>query len=383
MKELGYKIFAVLCRIFSIFPVNPKQVFLVMTHDAGPEGNVAVMRDYMVQLGEGYRFRELKREDTHFGKSLGKMWRFFVVDAYYLARSRYVFLDNMFLPMAFLRFRKEVSVVQMWHGTGVIKKIGADVNQGRLAELERRANQNNTHLIVSSETTKAIYGKSFSMKDEQVYITGMPRADVFFEKQYQTRALEQFYKEYPQLKDKRLVLYAPTFRDVQVEHPQLHLDVEKLAAQLPEDCVLGVRLHPFVARSYERQRKEGAFRQVVDFSLYPSLNTLLFATSLLISDYSSIVFEYAALGRPMLFYAYDLEKFEQESRGFYWDYESYVPGPVVHREEDLKEVVADLLELPSDIYEEQYALEEFLRRTYQYQDCHASERLAKLLEIVP
>ena len=82
MKELGYKIFAILYRIFCIFPIQDKQVFLIMTHDAGPEGNVRVVADHMKQLGKGYQFACLRREDTYFGRSLKKMWHFFIVETH-------------------------------------------------------------------------------------------------------------------------------------------------------------------------------------------------------------------------------------------------------------------------------------------------------------
>lgn len=378
MKELGYKIFAILYRIFCFLPLKKKQIFLVMTHDAGPEGNVAVLRDYIIGLNRGYCFYELKRLDTYFGHSIRKMWHFFVVDAYRLARSSYVFLDNMFLPMAYIRFRSKVKVVQLWHGTGVIKKIGADANTGHLKELEYLANQNNTHLIVSSNATKRIYQKSFSMGEAKVHITGMPRSDIFFQREKQQAQLRQFYEEYPQLKEKRLVLYAPTFRDWQVENPKLAIDVEAFAKKLPEDVVLGLRLHPFVARNYQLSTDVKA---VVDFSSYKSLNTLLFATALLVSDYSSIVFEYAALKRPMVFFAYDLEQFEETGRGFYWDYKSYVPGPVVKEEEALLQHIETLLGMPFAQYDKHYHLSQFIEDTYQYTDGKSVERIARLLEL--
>lgn len=376
MKELGYKIFAILYRIFCIFPLKKTQVFLIMTHDAGPEGNVAVVRDYMKGLEKGYHFYELKRLDTYFGKSLRKLWHFFVVDAYRLARSSYVFLDNMFLPMAYFHFRREVKVVQLWHGTGVIKKIGSDANTGHLKELEYLANQNNTHLIVSSAATKTIYQNSFSMGEAKVHITGMPRSDIFFQREKQQTLLNHFYGEYPELQGKRLVLYAPTFRDWQVENPRLAMDVEAFAKTLPRDVVLGLRLHPYVARNYQFSSDTKA---VIDFSTYKSLNTLLFATGLLISDYSSIIFEYAALKRPMVFYAYDLRSFEEDGRGFYWDYEGYVPGPVVKDEAELLGQIERLLSLKPEEYDKQYHLSQFLKDTYQYMDGRSVERLAQLL----
>lgn len=378
MKELGYKIFAILYRIFCIFPIQDKQVFLIMTHDAGPEGNVRVVADHMKQLGKGYQFACLRREDTYFGRSLKKMWHFFIVDAYKLARSKRIFLDNMFLPMAYFKVRNGVQVVQMWHGTGVIKKIGADANEGHLKELEQRANENNTHLIVSSETTKRIYGQSFSMPMDRVFITGMPRTDCFFNTQKRQVQREFFEREYPKIKGKKLVLYAPTFRDAFVDHPHLALSVQQLSETLGEEYVIGLRLHPYVARHYESREEN---ERVLLLNSYQSLNTLLFATDILVTDYSSIVFEYAALHRPMVFYAYDLDDFSQNGRGFYWDYEAYVPGPVVKQEEALADTIREVSRMSKEEYEKTYHLSDFVTQTYAYQDGEATKRLAALLQL--
>ena len=142
--------------------------------------------------------------------------------------------------------------------------------------------------------------------------------------------------------------------------------------------MLGLRLHPFVARNYHLSSDE---KTVVDFSSYKSLNTLLFATTLLISDYSSIVFEYAALKRPLIFFAYDLKKFEETGRGFYWDYESYVPGPVVREEDALLQQIRTLLDMPFTEYDERYHLSQFIEDTYQYTDGRSVERIVQLLEL--
>ena len=377
MKEFGYIIFSIFYRIFCIFPIQAKKIFLVMTHDAGPEGNMASMRDYIKEQDKEYEFVELHRQDTHFGRSLKKMWHFFIVDAFHFATSAYIFLDNMFLPMSYLKVRKKVKVVQMWHGTGVIKKIGADTNEGKLKELEYRANQNNTHLLVSSETTASIYQQSFSMPKEKVYISGMPRADVFFDEAYQQKALMAFYEEYPMCRDKKLILYAPTFRDSQVANPVIELDYNGLAKRLGEEYVIGLRLHPFVAKN--RKMDANLPENVIDFSSYASLNSLLFATDVLISDYSSIIFEFSALRRPMLFFAYDLEEFSENGRGFYWDYEAYVPGAVVRNNEELQEQLCNILELEE--VEEDKDYNAFLKDVYKYPDSNAKKRIFELLQL--
>ncbi len=283
-----------------------------------------------------------------------------------MAMSKYIFLDNVFLPMAFCPMREEVKVIQLWHGTGTIKKFGQDVNEGRLKELEKRANQKITHLIVNSDETKDIYAGCFGISTDKVRVLGLPRTDVFFQKERQEKKLREFYEQYPNLKGKKLILYAPTFRDDELVHPSIAFSIDNLMEQMDDDVCLALRLHPFVAYSipYKGRYKD----RVYDFSLYNKLNTLLFATDCLITDYSSIIFEYVALNRPMVFYAYDLDEFKKDGRGFYNDYETYVPGPVVYTERELIKALQQ-----ERIDEEK--MEKFTRRAYAYTDGKATKRL--------
>lgn len=379
MKELGYHIFAFLCRFFSLFRIKSNRVFLIMTHDAGATGNVAVMRDYMAKRGS-YKFIELKRDDTRFNRSVIKAFKFFFYYSYHLARSKYVIMDNMFLPYAFIKPHKNAIIVQLWHGTGVIKKIGADTNEGRLKELEIMANAKTTHLIVSSETTKRIYSNSFSMPNDRVFITGMPRTDFFFGgEEMLKKEKDRFYKDYPELVGKKIILYAPTFRDKEALHPRLLMDVNGLANGLPEGYVLAVRLHPYVATAFLKENKDGFGANVVDMSSYGRLNTLLVASDMLISDYSSIVFEYAVLKKPMIFYVPDLEEFSDSGRGFYHDYEKYVPGAVIKVEDELLDNIRRMSNIGEEEYDEMYHLHEFIDDTYAYKDNESAKRVYELM----
>lgn len=385
-KQSGYKIYAAFYRLFCLFPVRDRQVFLVMTHDASKEGNVGVVETYMKNLHKGYQFARLIRTDTYFtfeepgnihkskvGKiihALKKAFHFFIMDAYKMATSRYIFLDNMFLPMAYMKFRKNVRVVQLWHGTGTLKKLGQDVNEGQLKELEYRANQVTTDLIASGDKIAGIYQQSFAMPPEKIHVTGMPRTDILFNRGQQDKLLADFYQEYPACRGKKLILYAPTFRDQEKEHPRLMLDAKALQERLGENVVIGLRMHPFVARNIQIEASDG----VVDFSSYPSLNTLLCAADVLITDYSSIFFEYVTFDRPIIFYAYDLQEFIGDGRGFYEDYQSFVPGEIALTEE---EVFVALQK--EDTFSDRRR--EFVVETYRYQDGKSMERLASLLEL--
>lgn len=375
MKKIGYRIFAIVYYVCCIVPRNPHKVFAVMTHDPSDGSNVGVVLRALQARG-GYHIHVLKKDERDTVTRQKKRWnmiRFFLVHPYHMATASFVLQDNVFLPMAYIHFPKSVKVVQLWHGTGTIKKFGQSVNEGELAKLEKAADATITHLIVNGHATKDIYKEAFGVEDEQVYELGLPRTDVLFCEDHCTELQESFYEQYPQLRGNRLVLYAPTFRDNEVEEPTLGLEVESLIRRLPEDMYLGLKLHPYVAKRFAGvQVCEELRHRVYDFSQEKDTNQLLIVADVLITDYSSIIFDYCVLRKPMIFYAYDFEEFRTNQRGFYDQYESFVPGHVVYTQEELLE----------DLIADQYdfsRLDSFVQEQYRYLDGGATKRLIQTI----
>ncbi len=346
IKKAGYLLFAVFYYLSRLFPRDRKKIFLVATHDDSPEGNIGIAAEAIQQRGEGYRLVWFTREDR-----ITDPVNFFVRKAYHLATASYVFLDNEFLPMAYIHFPESVKVVQLWHGTGTIKKFGQDVNTGDLERLEYRANQNITHLIVNSEEVVDEYSSAFGVSEEKIYPIGLPRTDLLLDPGFLEKKRGQFLDQYPQVRRKRCILYAPTFRDSEVDSPEIHLDLLKMSDQMGSEDVLLIRLHPHVAQkiSWEEDRWDN----IINVSEYPGVTTLLATADVLITDYSSIVFEYCLRNKPMIFYAYDLERFEKEGRSFYRDYRSFVPGNVVQSTEEVLECLKRVEENKAAAFTEQ------------------------------
>jgi CDP-glycerol glycerophosphotransferase len=179
--------------------------------------------------------------------------------------------------------------------------------------------------------------------------------------------------------DATVVLYAPTFRDDQPAGPNrftfaLPLDLDRFARELPDDTVLLLRMHVLVRGG--APVPEHLADRVVDVSSYPEIQELYLASDVLVTDYSSVFFDYAALRRPMLFYAYDLEAYRDTLRGFYLDYLSDLPGPVLRTESELYDALRDL---PGVVerYGERY--DAFLRRFAPHDDGHAAERVVDVV----
>lgn len=340
-----------------------------MTHDTSRDGNVGRMVEYLQNEQEGYRFAYIRRSDER------KLITFFLSKPYHMATAEYILMDNAFLPMAYMRFRRKVKVIQLWHGTGTVKQFGQDVNTGRLKELEKKANSRITHLIVNSEKTRVKYAGAFGIDRNKVLITGLPRTDLFFDAAKKEERIREFYQQYPELKGKKLFLYAPTFRDSQEIHPKLMLDTQAWCGELPDDYILLLRLHPFVAKAYEHdqdRKEQAAVSRVLQMSSYPDINTLLLVSDCLITDYSSIIFEYCLLERPMVFYAYDLDSFTRQGRGFYEPYREYVPGPVVKSTQEIIELVRNM-RFDIDV------INRFRDENYAYQDGKSTQRLYQRL----
>ena len=368
IKSIGYIIFAIIYYIGCIFRVDNNVFFCVMTHDGSEDSSVGVVIKAIKEKNPDARFVCVRKSDKGGQGLLNLVFR----KPLAFARAGTILMDNEFLPLAYVKIRKGVRVVQLWHGTGTIKKFGHDANSGRLLALEKKADSKITHLIVNSEYTAKLYQGAFGVTEDKVYLTGIPRTDIMFNNEFREKAVVSFYERHPELINKRLILYAPTFRDEQVMSPKIELDMEKWCSQFDEDTILLLRLHPYVADAYDDTSILQYSDKVQNVSGYDDLNTLLYVADVLITDYSSIIFEYALLNRPMYFYAYDVDAFSEYGRGFYEDYNSFVPGPVAGTTEDLIRMIKS-----GDGYSA--VREQFKLRYYNFLDGKSTERLLDIL----
>lgn len=289
-----------------------------------------------------------------------------------MATAATIFLDNEFMPMAYTPISSRAKVVQLWHGTGTIKKFGLDSDTGEVARLAQKANRRLTHLIVNSEQTKKQYASAFGVSEDRIFILGLPRTDLILDAERMQQLRENFYEQYPELRQKSCTLYAPTFRDSEVEKPVFGLDFDSLVSCMGEEEVLLVRLHPHVAAHCPVDLWDRYGGKIVNVSDYPGAATLLAVSGRLITDYSSIIFEYCLLDGELLFYAYDYESFQREGRDFYENYPEFVPGPVAYSQTELEK----LWENPGD---NRLRRQQFCEQTFRYLDKNATKRLLELI----
>jgi CDP-ribitol ribitolphosphotransferase / teichoic acid ribitol-phosphate polymerase len=302
-------------------------------------GNLKMVYDRMVERGidRDYELLTLFKESVSTRRSLRDRFRL----PWLLARVDAIVIDD-FQPIIYRVHDPDVRIVQLWHAVGAFKTVGySRVGKPGGPSPYGRAHKNYTFATVSSTADVPIYAEAFGIPESHVIPTGVPRVDRFFDPAHRAAALAAALEAFPAAKGRFTILFAPTFRGHgarsatydfgRIDYAALHaLCVEK-------DAVCIIRMHPFV-RDPLRIPDELTDR-LLDGSTAPiDVNDLLFAVSLLITDYSSIVYEYSTLGRPVLFYAYDLEEYVA-SRDFYEPYETFVPGRIVRTFDELLDAI--------------------------------------------
>lgn len=335
MKKLFYAIYAVIFKICRLFPVKRGRVALVSPHNADFNDSLGAVRKELEKRGT-YDIKLITRRDIELSGNLLKLiagaFRFFFLSTYRLATAQYVFLNDNFMPLAYIKFSKDTVVTQLWHAEGIFKRFGlCSQLPEEIEALEKRCCEKYSYVVCSSKNVVPYYAKAFALKEKNVLPLGSARVDRFFREKDIKVSREKLCEEFPQCRGKKIVLYAPTFRDIPDRDSQImdYFDVKRFVKELGNEYVLLVRLHPQVHSCEVCENGS-----VINMTGYDDVGTLVEACDILITDYSSICMDFAILNKPCLFYAFDLDEYESE-RSFFFPYEEYVPGTVAKTFDEL------------------------------------------------
>lgn len=289
---------------------------------------------------------------------------------YHLATSRHLFIDNYFGFLAAVNFKKDVRCIQLWHASGAMKKFGLEDEsvKDRSAKAKQRflkVYSKFDQVVVGSDVMADIFMKSFQLNKENILTTGVPRTDFFNEKAKQ-KSRASLALKHPAILAKKVILYAPTYRDHELDYFTLKLDVEKMVRELGDDYLLILRLHPAIKNSVQFSNRHPNFVVDLSSSQY-EINGLLAAADYLITDYSSIPFEFSLLRKPIIFFTYDLEAYKK-ARGISEGFEENLPGPLV-RETD---AIIDLIK--NDRFDLQ-VVDYYAEKWNKYSKGHSSQNL--------
>jgi len=303
----------------------------------------------------------------------------------YLHRAKYWIFN--FRAMDHWMPSKEQIYVQCWHGTP-LKRLGYDITNSdnamnSVAEIKSKYKSDAKRFdymvspcqFVTDKFTSAWNLKSIG-KESRVLEIGYPRND-FLNSYKETDIVRIKGKLGLDSCDKKIILYAPTWRDNQHDAEKGYVyknpvDFDYLRKYLSGEYIILFRAHYLVADNFDFKSYEGF---IYDVSAYDDINELYIISDVLITDYSSVFFDYAILERPMLFYMYDMEEYRDEMRGFYLDVNE-LPGPIMKTEKELVDTVNKL-----NIIEAKYTnvTRHFNEEYNRMNDGKASERLVTFI----
>ncbi|EET60578.1 hypothetical protein BRYFOR_07396 [Marvinbryantia formatexigens DSM 14469] len=292
-----------------------------------------------------------------------------------IATAKYVFINDSSALISCIPLRPETKVIQTWHACGAFKKFGfSTVDKqfgGNYEQLTKYPLHKNFSLVtVSSPEVIWAYAEAFHMEDrlEDIVATGISRTDVFYDKAAIAAAYEKIHRLFPESREKKVILYAPTYRGrVAKAYSPEKMDLEQMQEALGAEYVLVFKHHPFVKN---RPVVPEALKDfVMDLTADMTIEELLMVSDICISDYSSLVFEYSLFERPMLFFAYDLEEYF-DWRGFYYDFGEMTPGPTCKTTEEMIDYIQNL-----DTRFDRQRVIDFKNKFMSACDGHATERI--------
>lgn len=346
-KFLYKKLSPTVFKLYSRKPVNEKLVVFA-------DSSAVVMPDNMTEIYD--RLNDMGYETRVFLKRKGsKKWLkdklYEVINScrftkYYAQCSCLILTDYYYYAYA-NKPRENQQVIQLWHGCGAFKKWGystADLEWGadEKALTEYPIHNTYTYVTVSDESVKKFYAEAFNCDEKIIHADGVPRTDKYFDMKYVSSSREKVLEKYPEIGNRKIILYSPTFRGVskgKANFVQM-LDFLYLKKHLEKEYVILVKLHPFIKKGMNLSKglKEIYGDFVFDVSKTLPIDDAMCASDMVITDYSSLIFEYALLTRPMIFFAYDLKQYDRE-RSFYFNYENFVPGDIVKDTEELYKAI--------------------------------------------
>ncbi len=371
LKQFRLRTFQLIYKIFCKRKIKENRILFLSNRRDDLSGNLEFVYDVLKEKDDlEFVFLLDSEADIRQKISVSMMLKL----AKYLATSKVILVDDYYFLLYRIGIRKETKLFQLWHACGAFKTFGFSRARHiqKLKQQRNSAHRNYDYTIVSSKEIADFYAEGFGISVEKAKPTGIPRTDIFFQKEYKEKKQKEFYDKYPQFKDKKILMFAPTFRGegkISGHYPVERFNLKQVYEALGGEYAIIVKHHPFVQDRNEIP--EEYKNDILDLSEEAEINDLLFVTDLLVTDYSSVIFEASLLDIPMLFYAYDLHEYIS-SRGFYYEYELFVPGKIVQSERAMLKALEK-----KDFEEEKIA--KFKTRFFDDLDGKSSERVGKLI----
>lgn len=330
-------------------------------------GNLKYIHDRILERGLDSRFKI----QCACRKSVGtkKSVISWIRTVFNIARHDFIFIDDYAPIFGFFKLYRKTQLIQVWHAGEGFKSVG----YSRFGKEGSPFPSGSCHKAYTWALTGApnlvkVYEEVFGIEKSAFLPLGMARLDHFLDEDHMNTIKDSFYSRWPALKNKRIILFAPTFRGTgqkEAWYDYTRLDMKQIYDFCQDDTVFMIKMHPFIKTPVPIPKEYSS--KIVDFSDYADINELFYITDILITDYSSNYYEFALLKRPIVFYTYDREFYEL-TRGVHRSVAKHAPGRVCDTFSELMQVLKN----------EDFDIEktrQFVMDNFGDYDGHASDRI--------
>lgn len=352
------------------FSCSPKAIYMELLKDKKYKNYKFI---WAFKEPEKYKFLKRKRNTAIIKYASSKYYRYYSKAKYWITNSR--------LPEV-IKKRKNQVYVQCWHGTP-LKKLGYDISvvggnaMNSINDIRKKYKNDSkryNYIISPSHFCTNKFISAFNLQRKNIIKEiGYPRDDYLIN--YAVKDVNRIKSKLKIPLDKKIILYAPTWRDNEHESGigytyQLNLDFNKLREKYSEKYIILFKSHYFISNYIDLSKYKGFVYNVSDYS---DINDLYIISDLLITDYSSVFFDYANLKKPIIFYMYDLDEYKTKLRDFYIDL-SELPGPIARTQKKLQKEIDGI-----ESYEKRYLkkYEKFNKKYNYLNDGKSSKRFIK------
>lgn len=368
--------------MYKLFPIKNNVIVFNCSMGRNYTGNCRYIYEYMVEQGLDKKYKCVwffrdTNVDIPGNATIVTYARLKYL--YYMAVAKTWVFDCR--QPGFLKKKDKVNYIQTWHGTP-LKKLALDMDDVFMAKSKgietykdnfKKNSETWDYLISQNPFSTETFRRCFDFKKTMLEI-GYPRNDMLIN-QNDEESIISLKKKFGLPLDKKIILYAPTWRDDEYDKSGKYkfspkLDFSLLKENLEDEYVMIVKYHYLV-------------QDCVDWSSYGNfiyhfdddITQMYLVSDILITDYSSVMFDYSILKRPIFFYCYDLENYKNHLRGFYFDLQKEAPGPI---SQTTKQLLCDIKEYKKEEYEERY--QSFYGRYNPWDKGEASKKVVELIE---
>lgn len=377
-RTLAQKIYR---KLFIKLPIKKNKIMFESFLGRNISGNPKYVYEYFIEnnLDKKYDLIWILNDTTKsLSSNLKKVRRKSFLYYYHMATSKY-WVFNARQGDEIIK-RKDTVYIQTWHGTP-LKTLGEDMVNDTVAghnniELYKQKFYDNSRrwdvLIAQNDYSADIFKRAFWF-DKPILRTGYPANDILYKCNNEESILKLKHKFNLPI-DKKVILYAPTWRDNDAYKKghykmNMYLDLQKMQEKLKDDYIIILRMHYLITSSLDISNYKGFVYNLSDDT---DIQELYLVSDLLITDYSSTMFDYSNLKRPIIFFAYDLENYRDEVRGFYFDLLQEGPGPVVKTTDEVLESIINIEKVKLEYKQKQV---NFYQKFCHLDDGESSKRL--------